>query len=338
MVKALQKGKLGSRPWPRRIWPGFRGLAALFLLILGLLGGSACHKEAPKSDVLAQINGEILTGEEFSRLLRARFGVTDKEAFEKVRKSPAYADLRSRFFEETIEEYILAQEARARGIEIPRTLLERHAADVRGHYSAEDFQKHLDAIGLSGADWLEHEERRLAARLLLQSEAYQTSPAPEADVERYYKEHADEFQVPEKLRLAQIVVTKEVEALQIFKSLEQNRGENFAEMARRHSVAPEAIEGGLMGEFEVGSLPQAFEPVFALSPGQFTKVLASEYGFHIVKVLERRPARVLPLKEVKMRIQAKLKQATEDRILAAFRKGLREKAKIVRNETQLQAL
>ena len=65
-----------------------------------------------------------------------------------------------------------------------------------------------------------------------------------------------------------------------------------ANLARKHSLSPDAKQGGDLGWFERGAMPPIFEQVcFALPEGKVSDVVASSYGFHLFKVIGRRPAR-----------------------------------------------
>ena len=71
------------------------------------------------------------------------------------------------------------------------------------------------------------------------------------------------------------------------------RGAKFGDLARAHSLSADARLGGDLGWFPKGVMPPEFDKVaFSLQPGQTSDVVTSEYGFHIFKVLDRRPAHI----------------------------------------------
>jgi parvulin-like peptidyl-prolyl isomerase len=86
-------------------------------------------------------------------------------------------------------------------------------------------------------------------------------------------------------------------------------GEDFAELARELSEGPSAPKGGDLGFFSRDQMVPAFaDAAFALEPGQISEVVRSGFGFHVIKVEEKRPAGTLPLDEVSDHLHSLLEQ------------------------------
>jgi peptidyl-prolyl cis-trans isomerase C len=86
-------------------------------------------------------------------------------------------------------------------------------------------------------------------------------------------------------------------------------------------------------------MPPAFdEVVFALPVNQVSEVVSTEYGFHLFKVLEKRPARKKELPEARAQIEKRLLDAARREAQAAFVKTLRDKATLAVNQTVLQGV
>ena len=86
-------------------------------------------------------------------------------------------------------------------------------------------------------------------------------------------------------------------------------GEDFTELAREVSEGPSASTGGDLGFFTREQMVPAFaDAAFALEPGQISGVVRSPFGFHVIKVEEKRPAATLPLDEVSDDLRSMLVQ------------------------------
>jgi peptidyl-prolyl cis-trans isomerase C/foldase protein PrsA len=86
-------------------------------------------------------------------------------------------------------------------------------------------------------------------------------------------------------------------------------------------------------------MPPAFdEVVFKLPVGQVSDVVSTEYGYHLFRVQERKPARKREFSEVRQLVEMKLLEKKRAEAQAAFEKELRDKAQVQVNEATLQAI
>lgn len=154
--------------------------------------------------------------------------------------------------------------------------------------------------------------RRLAVDRLLRQEA--PTPPDEAEVERWYHEHLDQMRRPERVRLRQILVEDRETAKQALAEI--RAGRDFAEVARDYSRDPSAERGGYQGELSREEVPPSLlETIFELQPGEVSEVVEAEYGYHVFEVLDRSPAEVVPLEEVREEISDQLRRVASDRLL-----------------------
>ena len=101
---------------------------------------------------------------------------------------------------------------------------------------------------------------------------------------------------------------------------EVRAGGDFAKLAAENSNDPgSAAKGGDLGFFPKGQMEPAFDTaVFALKPGAVSGIVETSFGFHIIKVLERRPARTAPFEEVSGQIKEFLTGKQRDAKLSEF--------------------
>jgi len=142
-------------------------------------------------------------------------------------------------------------------------------------------------------------------------------PPSAAEIAEQYRRHRQDFARPERVRLRQILTEDRRTAERAERAI--RGGEDFAAVARRLSRDAAAGGGGYQGELARSDLPPAFvDVIFALRPGEVSRVIPADYGFHIFQVIERLPAAVAPLDAASAEIAARLRRERADRARAAL--------------------
>lgn len=147
------------------------------------------------------------------------------------------------------------------------------------------------------------------------------------EIKQYYDEHQAEFAIsPEQRHAAHILIAAGAQASEAEKKAAREKAESilkevkqspekFAELAKKYSADPgSAANGGDLGFFGRGMMVKSFDDaVFGLKPGEISGLVQSEFGFHIIKLLDVKQAKVKPLDEVKASIaqQVKLQKAQQ---------------------------
>ena len=122
------------------------------------------------------------------------------------------------------------------------------------------------------------------------------------------------------MRLRQILTEDRATAERALKEIAG--GADFEEVARRLSRDPSAASGGYQGELSREDLPPSFaEIIFGLKPGEVSRLVPAEYGFHIFQVTGREPAQVVPLAAARPEILGKLRQERADQAPAVAGPG-----------------
>ncbi|MBL7215828.1 MAG: peptidylprolyl isomerase [Phycisphaerae bacterium] len=163
----------------------------------------------------------------------------------------------------------------------------------------------------------------------------QISRPSEKEIRTYYDQHlVDRFTIPEMLHAAHIVKhpnaneSKEQQYQQMSQIKEKlDNGASFEELAKTHSDCPDS--GGDLGFFARGKMVPVFEDVvFDLEPGAYSDVFETEFGFHIVKVIEKRASIPCSLEQVRDVIVRDLMQQAGEKALERFLDAQKEKARI----------
>jgi peptidyl-prolyl cis-trans isomerase C len=134
----------------------------------------------------------------------------------------------------------------------------------------------------------------------------------EEECEAYYKEHLDEYVSNDVVRVREILVNDDALVQKIYELLKAKGNRNFADLARLYSAGATAASGGDLGTFHRGELPEEFEKaIFSVSPGTVSRLVRSQYGYHIFLVEEKILAHQQKFYEVKEVIREKLQLERE---------------------------
>jgi len=147
------------------------------------------------------------------------------------------------------------------------------------------------------------------------------------ECEAYYKVHIKDYVKNDVVHVREILVDDIKLAERIRDRLKAKANKNFGDLARVYSKGTSAADGGDLGLFQRGDLPEVFEnAVFALSPGSVSRIVRTRYGYHIFLVEEKIIAHQQKLLEVRDQIKEKLRLDREreiiNRELASLRKEI----------------
>jgi peptidyl-prolyl cis-trans isomerase C len=109
------------------------------------------------------------------------------------------------------------------------------------------------------------------------------------------------------------------------------QGADFASLANARSLSPDKEQGGDLGFFTKGEMPEEFDIVFTLGIGKLSPIVKTAYGYHIFKVEELHPAKPMTPSEAAERIRAQLTQERREKLFTIWVAGLKEKTRITVN-------
>lgn len=308
-----------------------RPLIPLAALGLALAGCGRCGGEKPDAPpaprAVALVNGAPIPADVLARELReARAGEAQGDVEDVLRR---------RVLDELVERALLLQEARARSVVVGQDQVERAFLRVRAEYPGSHFDDLLAQQRLSQADLKARLADQLTIERLFEEQVFSGLQVTDAEIQRHYADHAQEFDEPERVRVLQVVVSTKEEALSVREKLRKNP-QTFAEVARKSSIAPEGKAGGDLGYIGRGSgFPEVFDVTFTLPLNKVSEVTPSPYGFHIFKVVDRRPAAHRTLDAARGDIAEKLAREKRAQAQQDYLKTLRERARIDVDEKAL---
>ncbi len=203
-------------------------------------------------------------------------------------------------------------------------------------------EKILKDLGMTQAD----ADSEIALGIKLEKLLEKHAPAGDVSDEAlaaHYEANVQRFATPEQVRARHILLkfepkmTDEQKAemkqklSEIRAEVMKEGGKDFAALAGEHSACPSGKQGGDLGFFGRGQMVPEFDKLaFDLEPGVVSEPFLTSSGYHILEVVEKRPARTKPLEEVKEQLKRELTVDTRQKAQAAYIAKLREKATIER--------
>ena len=188
--------------------------------------GARPPKPLPGPRAVAVVNGEPVPAEALERELReAQAGTSGAGSGEVLKK---------RILDELVERTLLLQQARARAIVVGQDQVERALLRVRAEYPGTNFDDLLAQERLSQTELKARLHEQLLLERLFETEVFPALQVSQSEVEKYYGDHALDFDEPEAVHVQQIVVASKDEAMQLREKLKKNP-QSFAEMARKSS-------------------------------------------------------------------------------------------------------
>ncbi len=204
---------------------------------------------------------------------------------------------------------------------------------------AEEFQKALKDQGMTEKDLRELIRRNVVIDTYIEKMIVPKQTVTEVEIKTFYEKNPEAFTQPEQLRVSHILITLDPKATadekkkartKIEDLLKQARaGVDFAKLAQDNSSCPSSKQGGDLGYFGKGQMVKPFEDAaFALKPGEISAVVETQFGYHIIKAVEKKAPSKVALEDVKPKIEESLKRRKVGEAVNKTLEEARKKAKI----------
>lgn len=255
--------------------------AAILLIVLGVIifkiplpSGTAQDK------VVARINGEVITKDELYNVLVAQGG---KEALDSL-----------------IADKIIDSELKKKGLEVTEKDIDTELQAMIVEYGGqESFNQALASYGYTDNNIKKNIKMNLSATKLVGADVVIT----DADMKAYFDENKTTFDVPEQVKATHILVADEAKAKEVKAKL--TAGGDFASLAKEYSTdETNKDQGGDLGFFSRGDMVAEFDKVaFSLKIGEISEPVKTEFGYHIIKVAEKKEAKTATYEDSKEQIK-----------------------------------
>lgn len=310
-------------------------------MVAALVLGTGVARAELVDKVAAVVNRDIITQSEVEKraapeLSRLTVREPDKRAEERSRllKSALDALIGEKLMEEQIQEL---------GLTVTDSDVDMAVADVRKQNNISDsaqFERLLATEGFTIDSYKEFLHKQMARMKLVQLKVSPKVKVSEEDLKAAYTQYSHmesgDAEVHARHILVQVdpkATPQQVEAARekaVALAAEARKpGVDFAQLAREKSEGPSAAEGGDLGFFRRGVMVPAFEKVaFALKEGEVSEPVRTQFGWHVLKVEERRSVDVPDFDKVKAELESKLKMQKTEKYVEQYVQELRQKASV----------
>lgn len=313
-------------------------LAMIVFVATAPAGAQKASPEKTSPDKAATVNGTVIPKQTLEREVKL---FTDRM----VRQGRQVPDvqvpvLRNEILDSLIDQELLYQDSQKQHMQIDKKAVDEKYAEIKKRFKTEqEFKDAIAKMDVTEAEIRSQLKKGLAIDELLKTKVVKDIQVTEEEAKKYYDEHTDQFKQAEQVKASHILIQvapdasdeKKTEAKKKITVVQEKlkKGEDFAVVAKESSEGPSKSRGGDLGFFQRGQMDKSFEEAaFALEPGKVSDVVETRFGYHIIKVDEKKPEATLAFSDEKDKIEQFLKQQKTREKIESYLEGLRKNAKI----------
>ena len=315
-------------------------LVIIAVAICFLAGPVWADKATSSGKEIASVNGKPIPRSQYERRLsffmkRAAHGAQQL-------KDSDLAMFKNRILENLIDTELLYQQSQKKGVTVDDQAINEQIKKIKKRFFDETaYKKAIAKMYLSEKEFRNEIRRSLAIEQLLDTSVRRKITVTEKEGKKYYNENMNLFKEPEKVKVSQIWIklppnveaSKKNQARKKIETVQKKirQGEDFGMLAKTYSEGPSAKREGKLGYFSKGHMPKPFEDAaFSLNVGEVSGIVETKFGYHLIKVTAKKPARTIPYKEVRPMIEQRLKKEKEKTEIQNYIENLKKSAEIKR--------
>lgn len=318
----------------------FKSRAAILCTILLALVATRLFaaETPPPAGTIALVNGESITRAQLDMELKR----VEKQA--QMKQNPIdpsnLGQIKKELLETLINRELLYQESRKKGYVIQPAELDSEFESIKARFANQQgFQQALTDMDITEADFKEQVKRGLSIQKLLGKEIYEKLVVTDEESRWFYDNNPNFFEKPEQVRASHILAkmaddddeeTKAAARQKIEDVQEKIKaGDDFEQLARTYSEGPSRTQGGDLGYFDRQKMVKPFsDAAFRLQPGEISPIVKTRFGYHIIKVVDRKPETKLAYEDIKPRLEESLKKKKMQDAIAQYITEVKSQASI----------
>ncbi len=311
--------------------------AAFFICIFISLTAMAEEKKPADSKVV-EINGVVITKEQFDKELNIHLDRVSRQG--RQVSDDQLATLKKDILEGLIEREVLSQESQKAGIKITDQTIDEQLAAIKKRFPSEaEFKTALSKMNLTADEVKAQIARGLAIRELIEQQITSKIVITDAETRAYYDGNPQMFKQPKQVKASHILIKVDAGAAEAQKAEARKKIENvqqklkdgadFAELAKEYSEGPSNAKGGDLGYFRRGQMVGPFEnAAYAMKTNEVSDIVETRFGYHIIKVYDKKPEQTLAYADVKDKLSQRMQQEKVEKEANQYINQLKKNAKI----------
>jgi len=329
----------------------FRITAAILATSALLLSQSVFAAEAPKeeakpaaallkattspTDPVAKVGKAVITRGELQQAMKVLASQQGGEI-----PAEALKQMEPNTLEQLIAAEILYQAGQKLEIKDLDKQVEFRVAQGKGKFgSMAEYETALKSSGMTEPELITLIRKDVIINNLVEKEIISKISITEADAKKFYDENGAQFKKDAQVKASHILIGVDATASAEDKKKAKEQaegllkeikaGKDFAELAKANSTCPSKTQGGDLGFFGKGQMVKAFEDAaFGLKKDEVSGVVETQFGYHIIKLTDRKEAETVPFEEVKEKIVNFLKNQKIQKGVQEFVAAQKDKIKI----------
>ena len=286
----------------------------------------------------AEINGVIITKKQFEKELNIHLERVARQG----RQLPdsQLASLKKDILDGLIERELLYQESQNAGIKVKQEAIDKQLTDIKKRFPSDDqFKSALAQMNLTEVEVRTQIARGLAIRELIDQKITSNITITDAQTKAYYDSNPEMFNEPEQVKASHILIkvdpgaaeAQKTESRKKIETVQQKvkNGDDFGQLAKEFSEGPSKTRGGDLGYFRRGQMVKPFEDAaFAMQKNEVSDIVETRFGYHLIKVYDKKPAKKLAYADVKEKLTERVKQEEVEKQATQYISQLKKEAKI----------
>ncbi|MSM40678.1 MAG: peptidylprolyl isomerase [Geobacter sp.] len=304
--------------------------------------GAQKQAETPKTspdDPVAKVGNAVITRGEMARAETILLKQNQP-------KQPLTAEQTKQVEDYVVEQLIAAELLYQAGLKVEPKDLDKQVAEKvaqgRSRFATkEEYENALKAQDIDEKQLTDYTRKEIIVNNLIDKEIAPKAQVSDEEIKKFYDDNRERyFSKPEQVRASHILIGVDQKADAETKKKAKEKAEallkevkegkkDFAELAKANSTCPSSAQGGDLGFFGKGQMVAPFEQAaFALKPGEVSGVVETQFGYHIVKLTDKKPAENVSLEEAKPKIAEFLKNQKVQALVTDYINELRSKNKV----------